>query len=90
MQYKYIYICFIYIIYYIYIIYIYIIYIYIYIKILIYISKKLHDQIGAVCSNCPFQATSEATRADIKEVDGNHGEAPPFVGSVACESSKDT
>ena len=37
----------------------------------------------AVCSNCALQG------ANIKEVDGKHGEAPPFVGSIACESSKD-
>ena len=46
-------------------------------------------QIGVVCSNCPWQVSSQAARADIKEVDEKHGEAPP-LGSSAYESSKDT
>ena len=47
-------------------------------------------QIGAVRSNCPLQASSQAARADIKEVDEKHGEKAPPLGSSAYESSKDT
>ena len=50
----------------------------------------INFQIGVVCSNCPWQVSSQAARADIKEVDEKHGEAPAFVGGLACESSKDT
>ena len=47
-------------------------------------------QIGVVCSNCPWQVSSQAAGADIKEVDEKHGEKAPPLGSSAYESSKDT
>ena len=45
----------------------------------------INFQIGAVRSNCPLQASSQAARADIAEVDEKRGEqAPPIICRGHC------